>query len=546
MSDLAGFTGPGTPFEIVEEAVLGERMRVFLNRKRSLRELLADSAMFADKEYIVLGDRRITFAEHLELVAATARVLQQRYGIGKGDRVAILAENHPEWILTFWATVSLGAIVAAFNGWWTSREVEHAIRLCRPKLLVADARRRERALEVIADLPVVEIESDFEGVIDSGRGAGLPEVPIAEDDPAVILFTSGTTGRAKGAVISHRGMCGFVQCAFFGGMRQMMAAAAAGAADWDRPPTCALMTVPLFHMSGLHTGAVMMLAAGGKTVWRLGRFDAEDVLKLIEQERVTNWAGLGSMAPQVLAHPAIDRYDLSSLRNLGSGGAPTSPQLQQRMRQVVPNGKWGVGLGYGSSETVTAVTLIGGEELHAHPTSVGQPQPTHEIEIRGSEGAALPEGEQGEIYVRSPYLMLEYWGDPEATAKAFAPGRWLATGDLGHLRDGRLYINSRARDLILRAAENIYPVEIEHRLEEHPDVAEAAVVGVDHPDLGQEVKAILVPARGARIELDELRAWVAQTLAPFKVPAHWEVREEPLPRNAAGKVLKRLLTGRSE
>jgi acyl-CoA synthetase (AMP-forming)/AMP-acid ligase II len=252
------------------------------------------------------------------------------------------------------------------------------------------------------------------------------------------------------------------------------------------------------------------------------------------------------MAPRVLSHPDLGKYDLSSMRNFGSGGAPTSPTLQEKMRNAAPNGTDAVGLGYGSSETVSAVAVIGGKELLEHPTSVGRPAPTHQVEIRRPGGEVLPEGSEGEIFVRSPYNMLEYWRNPESTADALRPGRWLATGDIGHMEEGRLYINSRARDMILRAAENIYPVEIEHRLEAHESVREAAVVGVDHPELGQEIKAIVVPTAGATIDTSELAEWVGAVLAPFKIPAHWEVREEPLPRNPAGKVLKNVLTGEAE
>jgi acyl-CoA synthetase (AMP-forming)/AMP-acid ligase II len=540
----AKLTGPGGIFEIVEEDVLGERMRVFKSRKRSLRELLFDSSNHGDKEYIVLGDRRISYAEHLRLVASTARALQERYGVGPGDRVAILAENHPEWIITFWATISLGGIVAALNGWWTTDEIRYGIELSDPKVVVGDRKRLERLGSQRLVVPSIEIESDFVSLLRHDPGAELPSHPIAEDDPAVLLFTSGTTGRPKAAVNTHRGVCGFVHVAFLNGLRSMMLAADERGEIAPPPSTCALMTVPLFHLSGLYTGAVMMLAAGAKTVWRLGRFEPVDVLRLIEKERVTTWAGLGSMAPRVLHHPDLEKYDLSSLRNLGSGGAPTSLALQERMRAVA--GERSVGIGYGSSESVTAVAMIGGEELQQYPTSVGRPQPTHQIEIRDAAGRVLPEGREGEIFIRSPYVMLEYWRDSQATAKALQEGRWLATGDIGRLESGRLYINSRARDMILRAAENIYPVEIEHRLEEHPSVAEAAVVGVDHPELGQEVKAIVVPASGATIDTSQLAQWVAEKLAPFKVPASWEVRSEPLPRNAAGKVLKNVLTGETE
>ena len=290
----------------------------------------------------------------------------------------------------------------------------------------------------------------------------------------------------------------------------------------------------------------MMLATGGKAVFRSGRFDEEDVLALIERERITIWAALGSMAPRVVGHPSFSKYDVSSVTNVGFGGAPTSPALQERIRAAFPSASGNVGIGYGLSESVGVIASIGGAELAAHPTSVGRILPTNEVEIRDPEGKALPDGVEGEIHVRSPYLMLEYWRDPEETGRSLLPGRWLATGDIGRIEDGRLYINSRARDLILRAAENVYPGEIEQRLDVHPDVDESAVLGVDHPELGQEVKAIVVARPGARIETDALARFVGESLAAYKVPSLWELRGEPLPRNAAGKVLKEVLRGSAE
>ena len=210
------------------------------------------------------------------------------------------------------------------------------------------------------------------------------------------------------------------------------------------------------------------------------------------------------------------------------------------------NGASGVGLGYGSSETVTAIAMIGGNDLVAHPTSVGRIQPTHEVEIRDEKGKVLPEGKEGQIFVRSPYNMRGYWRNTEATAETIDENLWLGTGDIGRFEDGRLYINSRARDLILRGAENVYPVEVEHRLEAHEDVVEAAVVGVDHPELGQEIKAIVVLRDGASTDAAGLAAWSAETLSAFKIPREWEFRDEPLPRNATGKVLKNVLLGESE
>jgi len=544
---LARLTAPGAPFEIVEEEVLGERMPVFRNRRRSLREILGASAALGDRDYVVHGERRISYAHHLGLVASTAQALRDLYGVRPGDRVAILAANCPEWIVAFWATTSLGASVAALNGWWTADEILYGVENSDPRLLIGDRKRLARVAGSDLGVPVLEIESGFEKLLRFAPDATLPEDPIAEDDAAVILYTSGTTGRPKGAVNTQRGICGFLQGAMLNGIRLMLTAAASGAPPEPSPqPPAALVTAPLFHMSGLHAGAIMMLAVGGKTVWRSGRFDPEDVLRLIEKERITSWAGLGSMAPLVLNHPKLGEYDLSSLRNLGSGGAPASPTLLERMKQVSPVGARGRGLGYGLSESVATVAMIGGEELEERPTSVGRVQPTIAVEIRDPEGRVLPEGREGEIHVRSPYTMLGYWGNDDATRQAIRPGRWLATGDVGRFEDGYLYINSRARDMILRGAENVYPVEIEHRLEAHPEVAEAAVIGVDHPELGQEVKAIVVPKRGAQVDPRELARFVAEKLAPYKVPARWELRSEPLPRNAAGKVLKNVLSGQAQ
>jgi acyl-CoA synthetase (AMP-forming)/AMP-acid ligase II len=551
MADLreieARITGPGGPFEIVHERVRGEMLPMFKNRARSLRALLEGSRAHGDKEHIVCADERISFAQHFARASALGHALRERYGVGPGDRVAILAENRPEWVLAFWATVGIGGVVAALNGWWQEDEIRYGIADCDPVLVIGDRKRLARIAGRDVGVPVLEIESGFAELEGSAAGKPLPEVAIAEDDPAVILYTSGTTGRPKGAVNTHRGICGFVSVNMYNGVRNLIYAVESGRTSGKPPASPAmLVTVPLFHLSGLYAGCVTMLSVGGKSVYRPGRFDPEDVLRLIERERVTAWSALGNMPHRVVSHPAVGRYDTSSLNNIGSGGGPTSPEIQRRLREVFPEGGRGMGLGYGLSESVTAVAMITGEELLAHPTSVGRAAPTHQIEIRDPDGKPLPEGVEGEIFIRSAYLMTGYWRKPDATRETLLPGGWLRTGDIGHFEDGRLYINSRARDMILRGGENIYPVEIEHRLEAHPDVAEAAVLGVDHEELGQEVKAIVVARPGASIDTQALAAFVGETLAAYKVPAHWEVRAEPLPRNAAGKVLKNVLAGAAE
>ncbi len=552
MADLreieARLLAPGAPFEIAVEPVLGEPMEVFRERPRSLRELLVGSAAHGDAEFIVCGDRRIGFAEHLRSVASVARSLEDRFGVRPGDRVAICAANCAEWIISFWATVSLGAVAVGLNGWWSGEEIVYAVEHSEPRVLLGDRRRLRRIPPGALRVPVVEFESEFAELEGFAPDAPLSEHPIGEDDPATILYTSGTTGRPKGAINTHRGIVGFTRLSMFHGLRMMLLAAEEGSTpppSGDRP--CMLVNTPLFHVSGLYSGAVTALAGGLKTVWMPGRFDAGRVLELIERERVTSWGPMGTMLYRVVHHPDVSRRDLSSLRQLGSGGAPLSPELQELARKVFPNARASLGLGYGLTESTGMATVIHGRELEERPNSVGRALPTVHLEIRDAGGRRLPPGEEGEIHIRGPLVMRGYWRNPEATAEVLLPGRWLRTGDVGRLdAEGYLYVNSRARDLILRGGENIYPAEVEHALEAHPEVAEAAVFGVDHPEFGQVPEAVVVPVAGATPDPEALRRFVASRLAAFKVPVRVGIRREPLPRNAAGKVLKDVLRGAAE
>jgi acyl-CoA synthetase (AMP-forming)/AMP-acid ligase II len=299
----------------------------------------------------------------------------------------------------------------------------------------------------------------------------------------------------------------------------------------------------MFHLSMLHGAVVMQIALGGRLVLLRGRFDPLATLRTIERERVTLWPALGSAAPRVAAHPDREKHDLSSIESVGIGGAPVSPSVQDALRKAFPSAALGLRMGYTSSEAVGIVASIGGAEYREHPTSTGRVVDGIEVEIRDDAGRAVPDGAEGEIHVRSPYIMLEYWRDPEATRAAIQPGRWLAMGDIGRIEDGRLYINSRARDLVLVNAENVYPVEVEYRLDAHPSVIESAVVPVDDPLTGQAVKAVVVVGSEEAPDVDELDAWCRKALAPYKVPTRWELRCEPLPRNPTGKVLKNVLLG---
>jgi long-chain acyl-CoA synthetase len=540
--------GTGAPFEIAEEDVLGERMAVFVRRPRSLREVLAASvAAHGDAEYLVFGDRRVTYRELGRAVASVAVALRERYGVGPGDRVAILAANCPEWLVTFWAAVSMGAVAVGMNGWWAGDEIRYGVGDCEPAVLVADRKRLDRVGGgTDLGVAVVEIESDFAALWTHAPDAPLPDVPIDEDDPAVILYTSGTTGRPKGAVQTHRNVLALVMVMMLNVERgrRLAPPPPGGLPERNKP----FITYPMFHVSGLHNSAVVGLAQGSTIVYHVGRFEPGAVLRAIERERCTAFSVVATTAWRVVNHPDIEVRDLSSVIQTGGGAAPISGALQQRLREVFPNAAARMGIGYGLTESTSLATTAGAADLLANPDTVGRAIPTTQVEIRDADGNPVPEGVEGEIHVRSPLVMLEYWRNPAATAETIGPGRWLKTGDIGHMEGDQLVLSSRRKDLILRGAENVYPAEIENVLEAHPDVREVVVVGVAHEELGQEVKAIVVPEHigegpDAGLDLAALRAYVAERLAYYKVPSLWEVRTVPLPRNATGKVLRDVVVG---
>lgn len=536
----ARLTAPGSPFELGLETVAGRQMPVFKQRFRSLRELLARSAGFGSAELAVWDTgARWTFEEHVRIVASVAAGLRERHGIGPGSRVAILAENRPEWVLTAWATISLGGVVVAMNGWWQGDEIRYGLELGDPELLVVDRKRLARLEDDRPALPMLIIEDDFEALVARSRRAPLPDAPIDEDDLAAIMFTSGTTGRPKGAMISHRNLLAFLQMNFCQGA---IAASLRPPAANLAPPV-SILSSPLFHVSGFQAGALMGPATGMKAVWTTGRFDPEKILRLTLEEGVTRWGGMTTQLWRLIEHPGFEPERYRGVRAIGGGGSTFSPELLRVLREKLPEASADLSVGYGLTECSGLCSLATGDHLLADPDSVGRPIPGNEVAIFDDEGRRLPDCVEGNICVRGPNVMLGYWRNPEATAEAFFEDGWLRTGDIGRLQGEQLFLAARKRDLIIRGGENVYPVEIENRIGAHPDVEEVAVVGVDHRTLGQEVKAIVVPRAGASPDPEQIRAFVAETLAYFKVPTYVEIRGEALPRNATGKVLKGVLVG---
>jgi long-chain acyl-CoA synthetase len=575
----ASLLGPGGMFEVVPEPVLGVEMKVYKNRLASLRDLarMAEPRPETDT-CLVYGERHISFPAFIATAKAGSDALASGPGaIASGDRVAVLAANCPEWGLTFWASVAMGAVLVGLNGWWKADEIIYGLEDSSASVLVADKARYERVAGQLAGLPslrvVYLVDSDPSEVAAPGGDVemrpaaelfGGPAAtadpwtaPIAEDDPAVIFYTSGTTGRPKGAISTHRGMVANLQNTLYLVTAGAMIAAASGEGGSFVPTggggqVVGLLTSPLFHVSGCHSNLVVSFAMGMKLVMPVGRFDPVGVMEIIESEKVAVWSAVPTMIWRVVDHPQRHDFDLSSVVSIAYGGSPSAGELRRLVTETFPNVR-AIGNAYGLTETSSVATVNGGAEAAARPDSVGRPVPVVELKIVEPEtetiGIAAVEplapGTTGEICVSGPILMAGYWNKPEATAEVLAGG-WLRTGDVGHIDgDGYLYITDRAKDMIIRGGENIYCIEIENRLVEHPAVAEAAVVGVPHPTLGEEVKAIVRFEPGAAASADELQAWVAASLADFKVPAYVQVAEGPLPRNPSGKLLKNVLRGKA-
>src|SRR3954447_4808436 len=553
----AHLTGPGGMFEVVTEDVRGRPMQVYKERMKALRQICEIAIGRDDQTFIVYGDREVSFRDFLTSANSVSAGLQE-FGVGSGDRVAVLSQNNPEWCMTFWGTVNIDAILVGLNGWWTTDEVVYGLQDSGSRVLVADAKRFERIADQLDECPDLEhvflIDADPSDFGDDKRlhrfdeltkapSDTFPDVPIDEDDYAVIFYTSGTTGRPKGAISTHRSMIANLQNTMYNSVAGSMTGGAAIPQTGGQ--TTALFTSPLFHVSGCHSTLVVGLLAGLKLIMVEGRFEPQKALQLIEDNHVTIWATVPTMVWRVCEEPSRHDYDTSSVVSVAFGGSPSADELQRKVHDTFPN-VTSTTNAYGLTESSSVATAIGGQDAIDKPTSVGPPVPTLELKIRDEHGNEVPIGQTGEVTMYGPLITAGYWNKPEATAETIRDG-WLYTGDIGYIDDdGFLYITDRKKDMIIRGGENIYCVEIENRLVEHPAIADAAVIGVPHPELGEEVKAVVQVEPGESITEDEVRQWVAEALAPFKVPAYVTVEHDKLPRNASGKLLKNVLRGEGE
>ena len=520
----------GVAFEWGSEAARSGGAIPFLQyspRRRQVAELLLDAERWRDRVHLVQGSRRLTFGDLFSASGRVAARLAEK-GLKPGDRLLLLAPNSPEWVIALWAGIRAGAIVTLGNGWWNRPEAGHAIELVRPSLIVADERRRELLPPSMADR-VVDV-----GVVRGWSETDFPSPPIAiggdENDPAVIVFTAGTTGDPKAAVLAHRSVIANLHSLLLvsGRLPQQL--------DPMKPGAVILQSGPMFHIGGLQ--ALLLATLCGQTVVFLeGRFDAGQVLDLIERERVSVWGAVPTMASRVLEHPSLPDRDLSGIRSISLGGAAVQPELTARLRLAFTGAGRGLSTIYGMTETGGTVASASGTLMAEHPRTSGKPTPVTEIRIDSLE----PDG-VGEILVRTPGQMLGYWGQPEA--EIIDAEGWVQTGDLGRIEGGLLYVTGRSKDIIIRGGENIASAHVESALLRHPAVRNVAVVARPDPDLGERVAAAIQLDPAAPVSAEELAEFAQTHLPKHEVPTEWWLSTDQLPMTEAGKVDKRMLTAR--
>ena len=538
------------PFEVVEQDVRGVRLRVFAHAPASLRVIWDGSAVHAPNDYLVYEDERLTFDDAHHAVRALAHRLVTVHGVAQGDRVAIAMRNYPEWAMAFWATASIGAVAVPLNAWWTGPELAYGLADSGAAVLFADDERAERiaphldetavraTVLVRTDRALAKSESWAEAI--GGSSPDLPAIDIDPDDDAVIMYTSGTTGRPKGAVGTHRNFASFLMQGAYRAARAARAAAAAPVPATPPPPPATLLTFPLFHVGGLHSFLLPFTASGGKVVL-MYKWDADEAVDIVEREGITTVAGVPTTMFQLLDAAATKGKTLESLAGISSGATLVPPELVRRIDSQLES-RAAPGNGYGLTETSGAAVASFGPDYVKNPESVGKPiSPVIEVRIVLADGSDAATGEVGEIWLKGPTVVRGYFGLDDATKAAFTDG-WFHTGDIGRLDDdGNLYVVDRLKDMIIRGGENIYAAEVEAALYEHPDITEAAIIGIPDERLGEEVGAVVRVRDGATLSEDDVRRHVAERLAAFKVPARVWLTDDELPRNAAGKVLKREL-----
>lgn len=526
---------PGAPFEVIEASVRGRSARVFKNAAKTLIEKIDSARIHGDAEFIVSGERRLSYAEFFAATDNFAAELVGRHKIRPGASVAICMKNSPEWMISFVAILKAGGVAVLVNSRGTGETMAQAVQDTDCVLILADQRRAEVLRESGCELKIILADE----IANAPDVESVPNVRREEDDAAAMFFTSGTTGVAKAAVISNRALV-------TGTMNSEMAITSvfqrmASAYNIDvetlksqLPQSCSLLIFPLFHTSGCSSIFLTTLINGGKLVL-MERWNAQEALRLIEAERVTVLGGVPATLWDILNAENRKSYDLSSLISLSNGGQAFPRNLLDALRETFP--KAYIGAGYGMTETAGSVSQATGEALLSRPRASGTVLPMVDVRIVGDDEQALDLGETGEIWVKGAVLMTEYYGRPNDTEASFA-GDWFRTGDVGYVdEDDYVYIVDRKTDMVISGGENIYCVEVEAALNKHPDVFQVCTFGVPDDRLGEKLIACFV-ATDEALTSEALEAFAKENLATYRVPKEFVRVEEPFVLNAMSKIEK--------
>ena len=540
---MDGLLAPGGMFETVPVERFGRELPAFKAAPPSLAHYFAHYCNeHKDKTFIVDGDIRLTFGETYAAARAIAGGLVDGYGIEKGDRIGIAARNSANWIVAYMAIIMAGGCATLLNGWWTGEELVDGIKLASCKYVLADDGRAARLQGMNHGSEVVIFSHDgppangLDILMAKGGSTDTVLPELGPDDLATILYTSGSTGQSKGAWSDHRGVIHGVMNYVTQTVMSLHYLTAKGEAPTTQP--CALVAVPLFHVTGSIPLFLQSFAIGRKLVM-VPKWDPVEAMRLIEAEQVSYFVGVPLMSYEIATHPDRDKYDMTCCKSFAAGGAPRPVEHVSRIKEAFPEGF--PLLGYGLTETTAVGCGNFNENYLAKPESTGKAsRPIVDLGILDDDGNALPQGQIGEVSIRSIANFRGYWENPKATAEAIMEDGYFRTGDLGYLdEDGYLYIVDRKKDIIIRGGENISCIEVEQAIYAHNDIVECSVFGLPDERLGEVPAAVWYAKPGSGLTEEALRDCISVNLAKFKIPQiMWEAKE-PLPRLGTQKIDKR-------